>query len=127
MTATQVDGVEVVADEPTAFGMRDASGNLVYQKQTRTLLLADGRTLYGCLHCDYTRENRNAIRPHLKAHSGRGAAKNDQPAANLTLADLLARLEQLDKVTAERDAWKTRAKTAEKKLTTLRNALGGNK
>jgi hypothetical protein len=47
VTATHVDGVEVIAAEPAPTGIRDIAGNPVHYKRIRELLLADGRTVYG--------------------------------------------------------------------------------
>ncbi|AUI56757.1 hypothetical protein [Amycolatopsis sp. BJA-103] len=131
MTAISVDGVAVIADEPTASGIVDRGGKPVVWTQTRTLRLADGRTVYGCLHCDRTSTNPLSIRPHLSVHSSRPRKTTKAAAAravaDLPLGDLLARLAELDQLTADRDTWKARAQTAERKLATLRNALGGNK
>lgn len=130
MTATTVDGVAVITDEPTSSGIVDRGGKPVVWTQTRTLRLADGRTVYGCLHCDRTSTNPLSIRPHLSAHSTRPRkatkAAATRAASDLPLGELLARLGELDRVTVERDTWKTRAQTAERKLATLRNALGGS-
>lgn len=126
MTATHVDGVEVVADEPTTAPIKSFAGKPMVWTQTRTLLLADGRTVYGCQHCEYTSPNVLSIRPHLNKHRTVGP----RPAAaakDLSLTEVLERLATLDKVSKERDDWKARALTAERKLATLRNALGGGK
>ncbi|WP_424183828.1 hypothetical protein ACOBQX_17875 [Actinokineospora sp. G85] len=127
MTATVVDGVAVVADDPTPAPMRDNAGTPVLWKQTRTLTLADGRTVYGCAHCDYTSTNVRSVRPHLNKHRGGrslGAVDLGDLGA-LTLADVVARLAEHDQVAAERDQWKARAQRAERSLSTLRTALRG--
>jgi hypothetical protein len=129
VTATVVDGVEVIADEPTEAPMRDRSGKPVVWQQTRTLLLENGSTVYGCVHCDYTSENPRSIRPHLNKHrgeqpaTGRAVALGDL--AGVTLAEVLVRLVEHDQVAAERDDWKARATRAERSLSTLRAALRG--
>ncbi|ALG14749.1 hypothetical protein AOZ06_12920 [Kibdelosporangium phytohabitans] len=118
-------GLEVIADEPTPSPIKSRDGAAVLWTQTRTLLLGDGSTVYGCQHCDYTSPNVNAIRPHLQAHnSRRGKKTTTAPTGDLTLAELVARLAELDKVTAALDEWRTRALKAEKALRTLRNLLG---
>ncbi len=126
MTATDVDGVAVVDDQPSTAPFRDRSGNPIYLRQTRVLTLADGSVVYGCAHCDYTSANVNSIRPHLGKHNGprRAGATQDKPGGlNLPLTDLLKRLEQLDAITADRDEWKARAQSAERRLKQLRSAL----
>ncbi|SFO60597.1 C2H2-type zinc finger protein [Amycolatopsis rubida] len=128
MTATEVGGVAVVSDEPTRAPFDAPGGKAVFWQQIRTLTLADGTTAFGCVHCDYTSANRNSIRPHLHRHNGkrRGAARTVKTAASsLSLADLIEKAEQIDALAADRDAWKARAREAEKKLRMLRNALGG--
>lgn len=64
--ARYIDGVEVIVDEPTPAPFRSTT---VLHPQTRTLLLADGREVFACAHCDYWSENVRSIRPHLKVHS----------------------------------------------------------
>lgn len=136
MTAQQVDGVEVVSDEPTTSAIRTRSGEPVIWEQTRTLTLADGRVTYGCQHCDYVNDNMMSIRPHLGAHNKAGPRAGSRAnsrartvtelAQGMSLSDLLGRLAQLEQVGAERDAWKARAQSAERNLATLRRALTGS-
>ncbi len=121
MTATTVNGHAVITDKPTASALRDKRGNVVYWPQTRTLTLDNGDVVYGCVHCDYTSLNENSIRPHLGKHRDRPTAAQ---AGELSLNQLLERLGELDKVTADRDQWRKRAVAAEKSLSTLRKALG---
>jgi hypothetical protein len=127
MTATIVDGLEVIADEPTPSPISDRAGNRIIWTQTRTLLLADGSTIYGCQHCDYTSPNVNSIRPHLSKHIERGPKNNGRKAKpeDLSLNQLLARLGELSAVESDRDRWKARAQTAEKQLAALRRAIKG--
>ncbi|MGW1679358.1 hypothetical protein [Saccharopolyspora sp. NPDC002376] len=113
--------MEVVADEPTEAPMRDKSGAPIFWQQTRTLLLADGSTVYGCAHCEYTNPNPRSIRPHLNIHRDRKPA----PAAGDPIRDLLARLAEVDKLTADRDQWRRRALDAERDLRAIRKALRG--
>jgi hypothetical protein len=123
MTATVVNGLEVLADEPTEAPMRSRAGTPVMWQQTRTLLLEDGSTVYGCVHCDYTNENVNSIRPHLNKH--RTSATSVDRFGELTLAEVMRRLAEFDEVSIDREAWKARATRAERSLSTLRNALRG--
>jgi hypothetical protein len=129
MTAEQVNGIAVVGDAATLSPhIRDRAGNPLVWHRTRTLTLADGTTTYGCSECDYTSDNMYSIRPHLSAHRTmprrprRPVALPVDPGA-LSLADLLSRVDQLAKVEADRDAWRTRAQGAERSLATLRRAL----
>lgn len=125
MTATSVDGVRVVADEPTPAPMRDNAGTPVLWQQTRTLRLADGRTVYGCAHCEYTSANMRSIRPHLNKHRGERGLGDLGSLGGLTLAEVVARLAEREQLVVDRDQWKRRAERAERSLSTLRNALRG--
>ncbi|SDD86155.1 hypothetical protein [Actinokineospora iranica] len=126
MTATTVNGVRVVDDRPTNAQMRDRAGNPILWQQTRTLVLADGRTVYGCAHCDYTSNNVRSIRPHLNRHRADAAPRVDLgELGGLTLAEAVARLAEHDRVAGERAEWKQRALAAERALSTLRAALRG--
>lgn len=107
MTAKVAFGHEVIADEPTDSGMRAGDGRSVMWEQTRTLLLDDGSTAYGCQHCDYVSRSPKSIRPHLKAHTGKPEV------AIGSVAELAA----------DRNAWRTRALKAERLLRKLRAAL----
>ncbi|TCO64363.1 hypothetical protein [Actinocrispum wychmicini] len=127
MTATVVNGLEVLADEPTEAPMRSRNGSPVLWQQTRTLLLEDGNTVYGCVHCDYTSDNVHSIRPHLNKHrtaSAASVAGVDQ-FGEVTLAEVMRRLADFDEISIEREAWKARATRAERSLSTLRAALRG--
>ncbi|MCA1195107.1 hypothetical protein [Saccharopolyspora sp. 6V] len=117
-----IDSVPVITDEPTLAPMRDKAGKPIFWQQTRTLCLADGRTVYGCAHCEYTSENVLSIRPHLNVHKARPTTPtgDDDP-----VAALVARLAEYDRVAAERDEWKRRAKAAERDLRAIRKAIGG--
>jgi hypothetical protein len=123
LTATQVDGVDVIADEPARAPMLDRAGNPIYHKQMRELLLSDGRTVYGCIHCDYTADSLSRVRPHLNKH--RSGTKLHNGGAIAALAkQLTAQTAQTEALAAERDEWKRRASAAEKALRDLRKALG---
>lgn len=117
MTATVVNGLAVVKDEPQVAPFRDRGGNPIYQPQTRVLTLADGTVVYGCVHCDYTSSNVNSVRPHLNKHRkpAEPVAKNSS-----ALTDLVRQLNRAE----ECDDWKARALRAERRLRQLRNALG---
>ena len=68
MTATAVNGVAVVADEPTRAPINARGGNPIFWQKVRTLALADGTVVYGCRDCAYVNANVLSIRPHLKKH-----------------------------------------------------------
>jgi hypothetical protein len=127
MTATTVDGVAVIHSEP-AEALISKPDKPVFFKQIVKLLLEDGREVFGCVHCDFTRPNLVAVRPHLKVHSnGSSPAKRKGRAkgvpADMSLSDLLAQVNNLESVTAERDEWRRRALDAERKLNAMRRAL----
>lgn len=121
VTATKVNGLEVIADEPTEAEMIGKNGRPIIWHQTRTLLLEDGSTVYGCVHCDYTSDNPRSIRPHLNAHNGRKAIASKSP--DLGVSALIQQLQELQTVAADRDAWRERAQRAEQTLTVIRKAL----
>lgn len=126
MTATHVDGVAVVADEPAETGIANGAGAPVTYKRIRKLLLADERIVYGCSECDFTGPSPAHIRPHMNKHRAPDARPKRSKARllqELTLADLLAKVRQLEELAADRDQWKSRALKAERSLSTLRAAL----
>jgi hypothetical protein len=123
VTAIVVNGLEVIADEPTEAPLCDRSGKPLVWRQTRTLLLSDGSTVYGCVHCDYSSPNVKAIRPHLNKH--RTSTVDVGRLDELSLGEVLRRLAALDDLTAERDGWRERATRAERSLSNLRRALRG--
>jgi hypothetical protein len=127
VTATQVDGVEVISTEPATSHWKDGKGTPIEYRQMLRLLLADGRELYGCLHCDYTHESLNSVRPHLNAHRKEklaAAAAAGPSVGGLSLAELARVLSTADQTAADRDEWKRRALKAEGQLRSLRKALG---
>lgn len=129
MTATTVNGLAVVSDEAGVAPFTDRAGNPVVQPQTRVLTLEDGSVVYGCLHCDYISTNKNSVRPHLGKHNSHRRNGNRHLAdalsvRDMSLTDLLERLDHLDRTTADRDKWRARALKAERRLSSLRNALG---
>lgn len=127
MTATEVDGVAVVSDEPQVAPFKDKQGAPIHLPQTRVLTLANGAVVYGCAHCDYTSTNPFSVRPHLNKHAARRNGHHKAAAGsplNLSLADLMARLDKVDSLVTDRDQWKTRALSAERRLKQLRAALG---
>lgn len=129
VTATKAFGLEVLADEPTPSPI-SRPGAPVTWDQTRTLLLEDGSTAYGCAHCDYVSRNVLSIRPHLSRHKPREpkvtvkAKANGHGSAD-SLASLLDQLGRLNEITTERDRWKARALSAEKTLRRLRDIITG--
>ena len=122
MTATHVNGIAVVADEAALAPIRDFKGDPVHFKQIRELLLADESTVFGCVHCEFTRPTAAGVRPHLRAHSEKtGSGKK----RGMTLDELIRRVDGLKLVEAERDQWKARALEAEAKLASFRSVIKG--
>ncbi len=124
MTATIAFGLEVLADEPTPSPI-SRDGQRIEWEQTRTLLLSDGSTAYGCLHCDYVSRNVLSIRPHLSKHNRR--QKHNDAIGEHSLAALVDQLKRLDEITTDRDKWKARALSAEKSLRAIREAISGGR
>ena len=128
MTATHVGGLAVIADEPAQSTISTPTGKKIYFQQIRELLLEDESTVYGCVHCEFTGPSTNTIRPHLKQHSDtQPKPKPARPKLHeLTLAELLKRIEEHERVLADRDSWRTRALKAEGQLRGLRRTLRGD-
>ena len=126
MVATEAFGQAVVQDEPTLSPITDRAGHPIVWQQTRTLTLADGSTVWGCAHCEYVSRNVLSIRPHLSKHNRRTNGHGHNPAAELTVQELLGQLAKLEELRATCKAWKARAQRAEKSLKTLRSVLGGD-
>jgi hypothetical protein len=129
VTATKAFGLEVLADEPTPSPI-SRPGAPVTWDQTRTLLLEDGSTAYGCAHCDYVSRNVLSIRPHLSRHKPKGPKVTVTPKTNGhgsadSLASLLDQLGRLNEITTERDKWKARALSAERTLRRVREVITG--
>ncbi len=130
MTATHVNGCEVIASEPVASPL-STPDRPVYFRQIRRLLLADDSEAFGCVHCDYTASAPGRVRAHLSKHNG-SAGTGRQAAGQINLDELLARIArgdaaqaQLDAVTKERNTWKRRALAAERNLAAIRRAVTG--
>ncbi|WP_372412550.1 hypothetical protein [Streptomyces luteireticuli] len=135
MTATTVNGLEVIGSEPAESPLRPG-GHTIYFKQIRKLLLEDGSEVYGCAHgdCDFTRDTTEGVRPHLKAHKARPLPRDvstlpvnelvplAQEAEKLR-TDYAATAEELAKTVADRDQWRKRARSAEGDLKAIRKAL----
>lgn len=133
MTATAVNGISVILDTPARAPITNLkTGGPIYWEQIRELSLADGSTVYGCLHCDYTNENRNSLRPHLNAHRIRQPklTTNDKAvvaAQERTIAILGKELDKAERKVAkalagEREA-KAEARKARRDLDALRSIL----
>jgi len=121
----RIDGVLVIAEQLARSSLpTPPGGSPVLFKQITELLLEDGQTLYGCVHCDFVGDSAPQVRPHLRVHRSGNAA----PLAALngmSVAELIGRAQAWERLASERDEWKDRAQKAEKQLGTLRNALKG--
>ncbi|MEV6421815.1 hypothetical protein [Streptomyces sp. NPDC051662] len=90
------------------------------------LLLDDGSTVHGCKveDCTFT-GNLGQVRAHLSVH--KDASEPAPPAKDrlleLTTAQLLEKAAAVDRIVKDRDRWKNRATTAERKLKSIQNAL----
>ncbi|SDH68011.1 hypothetical protein SAMN05421505_12054 [Sinosporangium album] len=117
MTATHVDGIEVVSDEPTPSPLNGPI-RTVYFTRIRTLVLADASKVYGCTECDYTDPMVGKVRTHLSS-SHTAKPKTPDPMSHLIAdaARAVARLEQ------QRDSWKARALAAERSLRAIRKVI----
>ncbi|MEU6331473.1 hypothetical protein ABZ851_29980 [Streptomyces sp. NPDC047049] len=141
MTATHVNGVAVIIDEPAPSPISRPGADVTFD-QIRHLLLADGAETYGCLHCPYVSENISSVRGHLKAHSSkpkgqvRKASKPATPTvkaaptnpakatprrnpaqaardlASLSLGELVERAQLTEQMRAQRDAAREQAAQA---------------
>jgi hypothetical protein len=121
MTATEVDGLAVVDDQPTPAVMKDAAGQTIYFQQTRMLTLADGDVVYGCQHCDYVSDNWRSIRPHLRVHNGAPSTANYLPPA---VRNAITNITKTQRQAQEAASWRDRALRAEKALDAMNKALG---
>lgn len=123
MTATQVDGVAVVATEPAFSNWKNSrTGEPFALKQVVRLLLEDGREVFGCTWCDYSHERMESVRPHLNKHRDEKRAAQTNVATEFS--GLVAKLQAAAGLAEDRDRWKARAVAAERELAKVRKALG---
>lgn len=127
MTATTVNGIQVLASEAVEAPISTPK-KPIYFKQARRLLLADDTELYGCVHCDFAATGIGIVRTHLKTHRPTEAPTPDAPRktptrtsakktpasaapepltatslASLNLGQLVERAQAATKVVKERD------------------------
>jgi hypothetical protein len=117
----------IIADTDTNSPLKH-DGKAVHFVQIRTLLIRTDNgpiELYGCAHCDYVRENVNAIRPHLSRHNRKRATNDKSGSAlpDISLADAMQKLGEMAWLREQMDGWKTRALKAERELDKLRRAF----
>lgn len=80
MTAKVVSGMRVVDtfQVPTGSNQKPNgvdNGVPAMYRQIVGLVLENGHRTYGCLHCEYTNDNVNSVRPHLNRHGINGDGK----------------------------------------------------
>ena len=126
MTATEVNGLKVVETDAPHSPLSTPE-NPVHFKQILRLLLEDGNTTYGCVHCDYTSFQLASVRAHLPSHArGRVDPRKGTKILSAEAAPLmdLSVRELFDAVLQRResDSWKERALKAEKRLADFRKA-----
>lgn len=125
MTATIVDGKQVIATEPAETALSGLHGKPIYYKQIVRLLLDDDSEVFACVHCDYTAPNVQSVYPHLRKHKQPAATNGATPSPELDLSISLgtlldghrqaaAYLESIERLSADRDQWKARALAAER-------------
>lgn len=113
-----VKGRRVIAQErvQTKLGL--------YYRRVVELLLEDETTVFACTECDYTAAKAGQVGQHLVTHKpeGRAPVGNGRRARGSSDA-ITALIRELEKVGSDRDAWKARARKAERSLDALRKAL----
>ncbi len=132
MTATTVNGHTVLADEPARSSLVRRDGKPVFFTQLRTLLLDNESTVFGCAHCDFTDERIGRVRSHVRYdHTDsdgpaptRKTKRALAAAGDMSLGEALAKLAEVEQLTAERDEWKRKARKAQAELATIRRVLG---
>lgn len=126
MTATEVNGLKVVETE-AAHSPLSTPDKPVYFKRIVQLLLEDGNTTYGCVHCDYTSPQLGSVRAHLPSHNRaqinprkgtKVLSAEAAPLMDLTIRELFDAVLQV----RESDSWKERALKAETRLAEFRKA-----
>jgi hypothetical protein len=132
----KVDGLGVfvvLANDPTPSKLNNAKGDPVVWPSVRKLTLGDDLVVYGCADCTYCHRSADSIRPHRNKHRKLNGAASDETAAILRNAirslgggddrEAEKLRSKIDRLTAERDDWKRRALKAERRLSTMRQAL----
>lgn len=129
MTATAVNGLEVIASEPTPTPLNKPD-RPVFHKRVETLMLSDGSTVFGCTECEYTSDKPGAVRGHLKTHAKPASGRSTNASEGTTALVLLA--QEVESATAAHDRaleqvveWRSRALTAERKLAKISRLASG--
>lgn len=138
MTATAVGNLRVIGAEP-AHSPLSKPDNPVLFKQIMLLTLENDTAVFGCAHCDFTSEVLGKVRYHLRTHgpasdyrrvqhTGRDASTEPRLGhlnglAGMPLIAVLQLASRNEKLLADRDHWRERARVAEKKLATLRGVM----
>ncbi len=135
MTATEVNGIEVVKAEPAETD-RSTPEEPRYYKQIHQLTLADESTLYGCAvpECTFTASAPNGVRPHLGIHNRKPktAAADVKPVLDLDvrLAELVGAHQRaaalqsaLDRLHAENEDLKAKLQATQNEHALTRRKL----
>lgn len=147
MTATQVNGIEVITAESVLSPLSTPDKPIRFKNILR-LLLADDTTIYGCGKegCDYTDEKPGRVRLHFRTHAGqkpqvrsapkfeRKTKEKGKPAVELpepgddeSPLDFLAALQRVfdapDVSPEETEALKARIAELEKELAQVKEEL----
>lgn len=117
MTATHVNGLAVIAVEPTPSPL-NRPDKPVYFTHILTLSLEDGTQAHGCALCDFTADAVGQVRAHLRVHPNRATTSRRTAAvpADMSIADLLKEAQKVPRLIQQRDEWKRRALRAERAL-----------
>lgn len=133
MTATTVNGLAVVDEQPTKAPITTPTGKEIFWEQVRELLLEDTSIAYGCKHCDFTDPAVGKVRGHLVRCPARPARKPkpETPVSDEAAVDgLLKQLAELPKLRAENaklraslERYKARCRAAESRLGVITKAI----
>src|SRR4029077_7924662 len=96
MTATHVDGVEVVTSEQATSPLPrtgSSSEPILYTRVMR-LFLADGTETFGCVDCDYTDPMIGRVRMHVNKVHTEGEERKFTVPTGLTVVELLERFQR---------------------------------
>lgn len=137
MTSTATTPV-VIESVPATFTstLPTAPGRTFTNSKVLRQTFSDGTVVFRCAECGFTRDSYYKVLPHLGSHSERKprakVAVVPTPAerASALLTELIGVVAELaaeagEKASAsDRDEWRARALDAEKRLRSLRRALG---
>jgi hypothetical protein len=125
-----VQDYTILSDTDTPSPLSSSERPIVWT-QIRTLTL-DCRPkpaiVYGCAHCDYVREKATGVMPHLGRHNRKALRSATKPvrstvSTDLSLADALAGLGELDSLRTELAAVKGERDVLKRELAKIRRAF----